>query len=55
MSAAPVDITGLLAEEALFLGAAFAHIAAHNEHHRLRRIERQNRMAYERHVARGGR
>lgn len=54
MSAAPVDITALPAEEALFLGAAFAHIAVHNEHQRMARIARSNREALRMHQRRTG-
>lgn len=45
MSAAPVDITGLLAEEALYLGASFAHIAAYNHTKRMARIQQQGQIA----------
>lgn len=43
---APVDTTYLPADEALFLGAAVAHISAYYETRRQARIARQNRMAY---------
>lgn len=39
------DVNNLLAEEALWLGASFAHIAAYYEKMRLDRIARFNREA----------
>ena len=51
---AAIDITGLLAEEALFLGASFAHIAAYREHQRMARIARSNREALRMHERRTG-
>ena len=53
LSTYPDDIATLPAEEALWLGAAFAHIALYNERNRLARIERQNRMMVRRHLERG--
>lgn len=44
---ATADTTYLPADEALFLGAAVAHIAMFYERKRLARIARQNRMAYD--------
>lgn len=46
------DIAFLPADEALFLGASLAHVAAYYERQRLDRIERQNRSALARHQVR---
>ncbi len=43
------DPSTMLAEEALYLGASFAHIAAYNEHRRMERIARSNREALRMH------
>lgn len=40
------DTSTIPADEALYLGAALAHVAAFYERQRRERIERQNRMAY---------
>ena len=48
------DPSTMLAEEALYLGASFAHIAAYNERNRLARIERSNREALRMHERRTG-
>lgn len=46
------DIARLPAEEALFLGAAVAHIALFRERQRLQRIEASNREAFRAHQRR---
>jgi hypothetical protein len=47
------EIAVMPASEALFFGAALAHVDAYYEKRRLDRIAQQNRMAFERHQARG--
>lgn len=47
------EIAVMPASEALFFGAALAHVDAFYEKQRLDRIQRQNRIAFERHQARG--
>ncbi len=46
------EIAVMPASEALFFGAALAHVDAYYEKQRLDRIQRQNQIAFRRYMAR---
>lgn len=51
-SPTPDEIAVMPASEALFFGAALAHVDAYYEKQRLDRIQRQNQIAFRRYMAR---